>query len=121
MKQEQRRKTERFTEEEKKQMKREWNSQSKIVFTGKFLTALPGGPPWEDVTWREIVDIDTGIVLEDKPKEAITKRDMTKFLGKKMNLKITLYADKDSYPYLPEPRNSEPGAPQEDVPDALSG
>ena len=46
---------------------------------------------------------------------------MTKVLGKKMNLKITLYADKDSYPCSPEPRNSELGAPQEDVPDALSG
>ena len=92
---------------------------SRVVLTNKFLTELKQGPPWGAVTWREIVDIDTGIVFEDKPKEAITKRDMTKTLGKKMNLKITLYADKDSYPCLPEPRSSEPGAPQEDVLDDL--
>ena len=40
LKQEQRRKTERFTEEEKKQMKREWNSHSRVVLTNKFLKEL---------------------------------------------------------------------------------
>ena len=121
LKQEQRRKTAAFTEEEKKNMKSEWTSQSKIVFTGKFLTALPGGPPWKDVTWREIVDIDTGIVLEDKPKEAITKRDETRVLGKKMNLKITLFADKDSYPCSPGRRDGEPGTLQTDIEENLDG
>ena len=67
------------------------------------------------------MDIDAGIVLEDKPKEAITKRDMTKVLGKKMNLKITLFADKDSYPCSPEHRDSEPGALQTDVEENLGG
>ena len=64
----------------------------------KFLTQLRGGPPWDIVVWREIVDLDAGIILEDKPKETITKRDLTNTLGKKMNLKITLYTDVDSQP-----------------------
>ena len=44
------------------------------------------------------MDLDAGIILEDKPKETITKRDLTNILGKKMNLKITLYTDVDSQP-----------------------
>ena len=112
LKQEQRRKTERFTEEEKQAMKKEWQCHSRNVF-------MNSGTPWSEVTWREVVDLDTGIVLEDKPKEAINKREMTKTLGKKMHLKISLHTDKDSYPYLPVPRSSEPGASQEDVYDSL--
>ena len=62
------------------------------------MTQLTGGPPWDAVVWREIVDLDAGIVLEDKPKDLINKRDLTKTLGKKMKLKIALDTDVDSHP-----------------------
>ena len=108
MKQEQRRKTERFTDEEKQAMKDEWTAYTRYVLTNKYMTSFgKGGPSWDDVVWREIVDADTGIVLEDKPKEIITKRDLHKVLERRMTLKITLYTD--TKPKLPEHRNSEPG------------
>ena len=47
--------------------------------------------------WREIYDIDGDIMLEDKPKEMISKKDINRTLGKKMNLKITLYTDDADY------------------------
>ena len=119
LKQEQRRKTEQFTEEEKKEMKSGWQRHSQNVFTNKFLTQLRGGPPWDIVVWREIVDLDAGIILEDKPKETITKRDLTNTLGKKMDLKITLYTDIDSHPtQSPDPGEFRTTA--EDVVDEVS-
>ena len=85
-------------------MKSGWQCHSRNVFTNKFLAQLTGGPPWVAVVWREIVDLDTGIVLEDKPKELINKEDLTNTLAKKMNLKITLYTDVDPHPtQLPDP------------------
>ena len=43
--------------------------------------------------------MDEDIMLEDKPKEMISKKDVNRTLGKKMNLKITLYTDDaDSHP-----------------------
>ena len=119
LKQEQRRRTEKFTEEEKKEMKNGWQSHSRNVFTNKFLTQLTGGRPWDAVAWREIVDLDAGIVLEDKPKELINKRDLTNTLGKKMNLNITLYTDVDSHP-TQSPDLGEPNVPAEDVYDEFS-
>ena len=53
LKQEQRRKTEQFTEEEKKEMKSGWQRHSRNVFTNKFLTQLMGGPPWDAVILLE--------------------------------------------------------------------
>ena len=41
----------------------------------------------------EIVDVDAGIVLEDKPKEIMSTRDLHKTLGRKLALKITMYTD----------------------------
>ena len=79
-------------------MKSGWQCHSRNVFTNKFLTQLTGGPPWDAVVWREIVDLDAGIVLEDEPKESINKRDLINTVGKKMNFKITLYTDVDSHP-----------------------
>ena len=79
-------------------MKSGWQRHSQNVFTNKILTQFWGGPPWDIVVWREIVDLDAGIILEDKPKETSTKRDLANTLGKKMNLKITLYTDVDSHP-----------------------
>ena len=114
LKQEQRRKTEQFTEEEKKEMKSGWRRLSRNVFTNKFLTQFMGGPPRDAVVWREITDLDVGIVLEDKPKESINKRDLTNTLGKKMNLKITLHTDVDSHP-TPSPDLGEFHMSAEDV------
>ena len=108
MKQEQRRKTERFTDEEKQAMKDEWTAYTRYVLTNKYMTSFgKGGPSWDDVVWREIVDVDTGIVLEDKPKEIITKRDIHKTLDRRMTLKITLHTD--TKPKLPEHRSRELG------------
>ena len=76
----------------------EWQRQGQNIFTNEFLTQLRGGPPSDAVMWREVMDLDASIVLEDKPKETITKRDVTKTLGKKMNFKITLYTDVDPHP-----------------------
>ena len=100
-------------------MKSGWQRHSRNIFTNKFLTQLMGGPPWDAVVWRETVDLDAGIVLEDKPKELINKRDLTNTLGKKMNLKITLHTDADSHPSQ-SPDLGETGAPAEDVRDDFS-
>ena len=99
LKQEQRRKTTQFTEDEKQEMKSKWQKHERTVYTDKFLHQLRGGPQSDAVVWREIYDVDENIMLEDKPKEMISKKDVTRTLGKKMNLKITLYTDDaDSYP-----------------------
>ena len=101
LKQEQRRQTERFTDEEKQAMKEEWQAYTRNIVTNKFMTSFGNGSPsWDDVVWREVIDADTVIVLEDKPKEIISKRDLHKTLGRQMTLKITLYTD--TKPKLPE-------------------
>ena len=107
IKQEQRRKTERYTDEEKHAMKDDWTAYARNVVTNKYMTSFgKGSPSWDDVVWREIVDVDTGIVLEDKPKEIISRRNLHKTLGRKMTLNIILYTD--TKPKLPE-HNSELG------------
>ena len=93
LKQEQRRKTTQFTEEEKYEMKSKWQKHERTIFTNKFMHQLRGGPQWDAVVWREIYDVDENIMLEDKPKEMISKKDVNRTLGKKMNLRITLYTD----------------------------
>jgi len=101
LKQEQRRKATQFTDDEKKEMKIQWQKHERTVYTDKFMHQLRGGPQWDAVVWREIYDIDGDIMLEDKPKEMISKKDVNRTLGKKMNLKITLYTDDaDSHPNL---------------------
>ena len=94
IKQEQRRKTERYTDEEKRAMKAGWTAHTRRINTNKFVTSFgKDGPLWDNVVWREIFDVEAGIVLEDKPKDLITKRDLHKTLGRKMTLKITFYTD----------------------------
>ena len=100
-------------------MKSGWQCHSRNVFTNKFLTQLTGGPPWDVVVWREIVDLDAGIVLEDKPKDLINKRDLTNTLGKKLNFRITLYTDVVSHP-TQSPDPSEFHTTAEDVFDEFS-
>ena len=65
-----------------------------------------GSPEWDEVVWREVMDVDAKTMLEDKPKESITKRDMTRILDRKMNLKFTLYTD--NKPKMPDNRISNP-------------
>jgi len=99
LKQKQRRKTTQFTEDEKREMKSKWQKHERTIYTNKFMHQLRGGPQWDAVVWREIYDVDEDIMLEDKPKEMISKKDVNRTLGKKMNLKITLYTDDaDSHP-----------------------
>ena len=59
------------------------------------------------------------MVLEDKPKESINKRNLTNTFGKKMNLKITLYTDVDSHP-TQSPDLGGCHVPAEDVYDGFS-
>ena len=94
MKQEQRWKTERFPEEEKLSMKAEWKAYTRTVVTNRLMTTFgKGGPSWDDVVWREVLDVDANLMLEDKPKEIISKRESNKTLGRKMKLNITMYTD----------------------------
>ena len=70
---------------------------------------------WDNVVWREIFDVDAGIVLEDKAKEIISKRDLHKTLGRKMTLKITMYTDTKPKEYSKWP---EHGSELGDFPEA---
>ena len=94
MNQEQRRKTERATEDEKLIMMAEWKAYTRTVVTNKLMTTFGNdGPSWDDVVWREVFDVDANLMLEDKPKEIISKRDANKTLGRNMKLNISLYTD----------------------------
>ena len=95
IKQVQRRKTDLYTDERKREMKAGWTAHVRRMKTDRYVTTLgiDGGPSWDDVVWREIFDVEAGMILEDKPKDLITKRDLHKTLGKRMTLKITFYTD----------------------------
>ena len=94
-------------------MKAGWTAHTRRINTNQFVTSFgKDGPLWDNVVWREIFDVDAGIVLEDKAKDLISKRDLHKTLERRMTLKITLYTD--TKPQLPEHRSSGPGDLPED-------
>ena len=99
-------------------MKAELNAYTRTVVTNKLMTTFgKDGPSWDDVVWREVIDVDANLVLEDKPKEISSKRDVNNTLGRKMKLNITLYTD--TKPESPVHRSSGSGDFPEDHVDGL--
>ena len=72
----------------------------------RFLTVFKDGPKWSNFVRREIIHTDTGMALEHKTAEAISKKNEGKKLGKDKNVMFKLFVGSHS-----EHRASESDAP----------